>query len=82
MASPLADFVVSMGTDGHVASQGSVSDALAVDSELAEEVKHEEEAVELDEHEDETGKTVVEVKGKLILAEEVEEGHVSRSACE
>lgn len=70
-----------MGTDGHVASQGSVSDALAVDSKLAEEVQHEEEALELDEHEEDVGGATGEVQGKLIVAEEVEEGHVSKSAC-
>ena len=43
MAGPLADFVVSLNTDGHIVSQGSVKEALAKDSTLAEEVKHEEE---------------------------------------
>lgn len=82
MASPLADFVVSLGTDGQIASQGSVSDALAKSTELAEVVQHEEAAVELDEHEEENGtESAEETTGKLVLAEEVEEGHVSKAAC-
>ena len=81
MASPLADFVVSLGTDGRIATQGSVSDALKKNKALAEEVKHEEEAVELDETEDRVEGPAEEKKGKLVLAEEIEEGHVSREAC-
>lgn len=83
MASPLADFVVSLGTDGQIASQGSVSDALAKNSELAEEVKQEEEAIELDENENEAEDAPADdAAGKLVLAEEIEEGHVSKAACE
>ena len=82
MASPLADFVVSLGTDGRIGTQGTVSDALAKNSELAEEIKHEEEAVELDENEDEEEASTETAKGKLVLAEEVEVGHVSPEACE
>ena len=84
MASPLADFVVSLGSNGQVVSEGSVSDALAKNSELAEELKHVEEAIELDKDEDaEQAEAVVEDNsGKLVVAEEIEEGHVSREACE
>ncbi|KAI0685987.1 hypothetical protein BC835DRAFT_1420713 [Cytidiella melzeri] len=81
MAGPLADFVVSLNTDGHIVSQGSVSDAIAKDSKLVEEIKHEEEAVELDESEDATeDKPVEEKKGKLVVAEEIAHGHVSWAA--
>ncbi|THH01300.1 hypothetical protein EW026_g1369 [Hermanssonia centrifuga] len=81
MASPLADFVVSIGADGCIASQGSVSETLAKDSKLVEEFKHEGEAIELDENEDENEVIDSEVKdGKLIVTEEVEEGHVSIGA--
>ncbi|PSR71469.1 hypothetical protein PHLCEN_2v12736, partial [Hermanssonia centrifuga] len=81
MASPLADFVVSIGADGCIASQGSVSETLAKDSKLVEEFKHEGEAIELNENEDENEVIDSEVKdGKLIVTEEVEEGHVSIGA--
>ncbi|PSR81333.1 hypothetical protein PHLCEN_2v6412 [Hermanssonia centrifuga] len=79
MASPLADFVISIGADGQLLSQGSIDAALAKDKRLAEEFKTEEN-MELNEnkYEDE----VLEAKdGKLIAAEEVEEGHVSMGAC-
>ncbi|PSS08857.1 hypothetical protein PHLCEN_2v3472 [Hermanssonia centrifuga] len=79
MASPLADFVVSIGVDGRIASQGSVSEALAKDSKLAEEFKHEEEAIELDENED-VDEVAGTTDGKLIVAEEIEVGHVSLGA--
>lgn len=83
MAGPLADFVVSLNIDGHITSQGSIPDALAEDPKLAEEVKHEEEAVELDEHEEAiTTKPADDKKGKLVVAEEIAVGHVSWSACE
>ena len=82
MVNPLADFVVSLGTDGQIESQGSISDALSKNSELAEEVKHEEEAMELDEDVDQTESVVEDAAGKLVVAEEIEEGHVSSAACE
>ena len=85
MASPLADFVVSLGTDGRIATQGTVSDALAKNKKLAEEVEIEEKAIELDEVVDEVEgdqEAPVAGKGKLVLAEEIEEGHVSKDACE
>ena len=86
MAGPLAEFVVSLDTDGNIVSQGSVSDAIAKDATLQEEMKREEEAVELDEIEDaaddSADKSVDEKKGKLVVAEEIAHGHVSWKACE
>lgn len=71
-----------MGTDGYIVGQGSVSDALAMNPELAEKAKHEEEDIELDQDQEEGGEVTGEAKGKLVVAEEVELGHVSKSACE
>ena len=51
MASPIADFVVSLH-GGRITSQGSFSDALKTDHLLAEEFQHEKEAIELDKSED------------------------------
>lgn len=81
MASPLADYIVSLGTDGQIDSQGSAPDVLAKHSELVEEVKHEEEAIELDEDEEATTSASDDATGKLVLAEEIEEGHVSNASC-
>ena len=89
MASPIADFVISLH-DGHITSQGSIKDALKVDRELAEEFKHDEEAIELDDNEElEIGDRIDSVSepakagadGKLIVAEEIAVGHVSWKAC-
>ncbi|KAJ3523042.1 hypothetical protein NMY22_g11626 [Coprinellus aureogranulatus] len=81
LAKPVADFIVSMGSDGRVLSQGSVSDTLKLDRKLAKELKTEEEKLkkaddEVEAHE-EAGKPA---DGKLILAEEQEEGHVGWGA--
>lgn len=90
MAGPLADFVISV-RDGRIVSQGSVRDVLTQDKILAEEVKHEEEALELDENEEavdpdsvDPAEAVAAVKakdGKLVVAEEVAVGRVSQRAC-
>lgn len=89
MASPIADFVVSL-RDGRIVSQGTVSDALESDKKLAEEFKHDEKALELDESEDleledSTDAAAIPAKGaegKLVVAEEIAIGHVSWHACE
>lgn len=90
MAAPLADLVIYL-RDGRVVSQGSVKDVFAKDKRLAEQLKHEEEAIELDEHEetelsnsaksdDQNG--LPQANGELVVAEEIEVGHVSWRACE
>lgn len=80
MASPLADYVVSLGKDGRVASRGSALDAIAeyitLSPELVEKVQDEEKRI--DEEPDATAK---QTDGKLIVAEEIAEGHVSWDAC-
>ncbi|KAJ7141437.1 hypothetical protein C8R44DRAFT_763446 [Mycena epipterygia] len=80
MTSKIADFVVSMGLDGHVRSQGSISDALAKDEVLAKEVRQDEEILEVAEKEIDPEELKKEKDGKLIVAEEIELGHVSWSA--
>lgn len=71
-----------MASDGRILSQGSVSEAVNLDKKLAKEMKAEEELLkkaddEVDESADAVNKPA---DGKLIIAEEVEEGHVSWSA--
>ncbi|TFY70118.1 hypothetical protein EVJ58_g61 [Rhodofomes roseus] len=80
MASPIADFVVSLGTDGRVAGQGTLSKVLAKDKELSKELDEETKGIEKAEHtvddqqpNDEPEKS----DGKLIMSEEVSVGHVS-----
>ncbi len=85
MASPLADYVVSLGKDGRIASRGSVSDALKKDKTLAKELAESAHAVKDDEKTidaEEPDETAKQADGKLILAEEIAEGHVSWDAGE
>jgi hypothetical protein len=86
----VANFVVSLGTDGRVVSQGSLSDALARDQKLSDEFEHDKELVELEQVEETIAEPIVPVlvaeqnhqeDGKLILEEEIALGSVSKSAC-
>lgn len=73
-----------MGIDGHVLSQGSMSDALTNDQTLVVEVIKENLAIEKTEGEVDSQVPAGEIKkgdGKLTVAEEIEEGHVSWPAC-
>lgn len=80
MASPLADYVVSFGRDGRVASHGSTLDAVAesltVSPEVVEDILDEEKR--RDQGPDAGAK---QADGKLIVAEEIAEGQVSWDAC-
>lgn len=88
MASPLADFVVALH-DGHIVSQGSIADAVSKDKAVAKEYEQDKEAIELDvsknveangmSNHDAPAKTK---DGKLVVAEEIAEGHVTWKACE
>ncbi|KAJ7501621.1 hypothetical protein B0H11DRAFT_2275231 [Mycena galericulata] len=78
IAKPIASYVVSMGLDGHVHSHGSISEALATDEIFAEELKKDEQVLDKKEAEIDTlPATETKADGKLIMAEEIEEGHVS-----
>lgn len=89
MTSSISDFVVSLGTDGRIRSQGTVSEALAKDSVLMKELKEEkaalekaEHTIEGEEHAEEATDAVKTADGKLIVAEEIAEGHVGWPASE
>ncbi|KAF5317788.1 hypothetical protein D9619_012656 [Psilocybe cf. subviscida] len=75
LVAPIADFIVSIGSNGTVKSQTQdLSVALARDPKLAAEVKRDEEVLEAG-HEEVAPPAAG--QGKLILAEEVAQGHVS-----
>ncbi len=83
MASPLADYVVSLGQDGRIASRGTVSDALEKDEMLAKELAEGAQAIKEDEKKidgEEPDQAAKQADGKLILAEEIAEGRVSWDA--
>ena len=82
---PIADYVVSLGTDGRIASQGTLSSALAKDKKLAKEAAEEAQVEDKAEHTVDESEPVAESAapkkdGKLIVAEEISEGHVGWSA--
>jgi hypothetical protein len=83
MTSPIAHFVVSLGVDGRVLNQGSVSDALMKGKNLLQEVVEDKHA--MGKSADEIDRTNSEQEapkgdGKLTVAEEIQEGHVSWQA--
>ncbi|KAF8883986.1 P-loop containing nucleoside triphosphate hydrolase protein [Infundibulicybe gibba] len=80
MAEPIADFVVSLGLDGRIASQGSITEALAKNRKLAMELSREHHALRKTEEEVDSPPADDSKGGKLIVAEEIEEGHISWAA--
>jgi ABC-type multidrug transport system ATPase subunit len=88
LAGPLASFVVSLGLDGRVASQGTMQEALKSSLSLRKEAEREAEAekhTELQDNKEEkedggTGERN-EASGKLIVEEEMELGRVGWKAC-
>lgn len=84
MASPFADYVVSLGLDGRVLCRGSVSDAVTEDKRLAAELVEGVQAIKDDEKnidQEEPDATAKQADGKLIVAEEIAEGHVGWGSC-
>lgn len=86
LVSPIADYVVAIGLDGKISSQGSLSNALAKDSILLEEVTKEAGVLEeatagLGDESSVPAKEIEASAGKLVVAEDVAVGHVSWSAC-
>lgn len=86
IASPIADFVIALGTDGRITSQGSLSNVLKSDKKLLAEVEEETQEIENAEHVIDPAETEIPTKdrssdGKLVVAEEIAEGHVGWPAC-
>ncbi|KAH9886265.1 P-loop containing nucleoside triphosphate hydrolase protein [Cubamyces lactineus] len=87
LVSPIADFVVSVGPNGRILSQGSLLSALEQDSKLMQDLKEEQEEIRKvegeidadDEDKSEDGPAKL-ATGKLVVAEEMEDGHVGWSA--
>lgn len=80
MAAPISEFVVSLGSDGQILSQGTISDALAKNSKLKLEVAEDKEIQEKAEGKIEGAQEVEVLKvaeGKRIVEEESGEGHLS-----
>ncbi len=88
MTAPIADLVVSLTPDGRIKSTGSPEGVLATDSELLIDVEKEEQIAKEFEQGPDEEKPIVTLegvdsdKGKLIVEEELEQGHVGWSASE
>lgn len=82
MVSPVAQFVVSLASNGRIASQGTLSEAIATDDKLAAEVAKEQKGLEIEEEVIVSAEQAPPKKGegKLVLEEEILEGRVSWSA--
>jgi len=81
MTSPIADHVVAIGLDGFAHEVADISEALAHDKTLAHEIeKGEKKAAIEKEVIDTVKKDDKQPDGKLILAEEIAEGHISWKA--
>ncbi|CCO37550.1 ATP-binding cassette transporter abc4 Short=ABC transporter abc4 [Rhizoctonia solani AG-1 IB] len=83
MLSEVAEFVVSVGPDGRIASQGSIDEALRVNPKLKAEAEKDEELERKGEQVvddtnamDKDEANAKKADGKLMVAEEVAEGHV------
>ena len=80
LAGPIAGFVVSMGSNGRIASQGSLAKVLASDSSLSAKLAEESKEIEKVEEQideakpDEPAKTGGD--GKLVVEEEIAVGHI------
>ncbi|KAF9243735.1 hypothetical protein BU15DRAFT_71860 [Melanogaster broomeanus] len=88
MASAVAQYVVSLSSGGRIINQGTISEAIATDKTLAAEIAKEQEILKEDEETVDNAEPATEAgdkakdkaDGKLILAEEILEGHVSWEA--
>lgn len=82
LTSPISGHIVAIGQDGVAREVSDISEVLGSDKILASEVAKEEDEAEVEKEViDMTNeKNEKEADGKLILAEEIEEGHVSWKA--
>ncbi|KAJ7697209.1 P-loop containing nucleoside triphosphate hydrolase protein [Mycena rosella] len=81
LASPIAHFVVTFGSDGKVESQGSMSEVVQRGSKLAAQLRQDQKALDKTQQEIDTEAPLAKpADGKLILAEEIQEGHVGAAA--
>lgn len=81
LATPVASFIVSIGLDGSVRTQGKdIENALHHDQQLAIEAKQDVEALEISNEEYTSAAKVPKAKpadGKLVVAEEISQGRVT-----
>ena len=81
MANPIAGFVVALGSDGRILSQGTLSDALAKDDKLIDDMDNKLKDEVDTATSDSDAPSVDDKNGKLIVQEEVAVGRVGWKAC-
>ncbi|KAJ7668054.1 multidrug resistance-associated ABC transporter [Mycena rosella] len=74
---PIAQFVVTLGSDGRVGSQGSISEVVKRDSKFTVQIREDQKILDKPPPAIDPSAPVT---GKLIVAEEIQEGHVNASA--
>jgi hypothetical protein len=79
MTRSLAEFAVSISTDGAVVAQGTVQEVLGADEPISKIVEEDKEMMEMAAEEVDKPAAPI-TDGKLIVGEELEEGHVSWKA--
>ncbi|KAF9243741.1 P-loop containing nucleoside triphosphate hydrolase protein [Melanogaster broomeanus] len=88
MASAVAQYVISLSSGGRIVNQGTISEAIATDKTFAAEIAKEQETLKKDEETVDNAEPATEARdkakdkadGKLVMAEEILEGHVSWQA--
>jgi hypothetical protein len=81
LALPTANFVVTFGSDGRIDSKGSVSDVTKRRS-LVAQLSTDQQALDKTQQEiDAPNPAAKPTDGKLIVAEEIQLGHLSASSC-
>ena len=83
MVSPLASYVISIGKNGRIANRGTVAEVIGKDKEMQAEMKKSSEmnkAEDTSAAEPQKENGAPKSDGKLVMAEEIAEGHVSWSA--
>ncbi|KIJ62235.1 hypothetical protein HYDPIDRAFT_176581 [Hydnomerulius pinastri MD-312] len=85
MASSVAQYIVALNSNGHIVSQGSISEVIAKDDRLAAEIAKEQVVLEKEEQtidnsvptSEANGKSNAKTDGKLVMSEEILVGRVS-----
>ncbi|KAJ7041996.1 multidrug resistance-associated ABC transporter [Mycena alexandri] len=80
LVQPITGFMVSLRSDGHILSKGTISDALAKNSDLVLKIIEESNTQLLTEDVADQSVDKLQAGGKLVVAEEIEIGHVSWAA--
>ncbi|KAJ6610803.1 hypothetical protein B0H10DRAFT_2059064 [Mycena sp. CBHHK59/15] len=81
LARPIAHFVVTLRSDGRIDSQGTIAEVVKHGSQLAAQIREDQEVLDKTQQQINPEAPVAKpADGKLIVSEEIQEGHVSASA--